>query len=70
MTELDTDPSTLPAQLETKTEPCRPKRGLKQYIGLVMKIIIILLQFTHLRALECKHRSIAMDDLQYMTINH
>ena len=63
MTESDTDLLTLPAQLKTKTILCRPKRRLKHYIGLGIKIIVIQLQFNHLRALQCKHRSMAMDDL-------
>ena len=32
MTESDTDPLTLPAQLKTKTIPCWPKCSLKHYI--------------------------------------
>ena len=45
MKESDTDPLTLPLQLKTKTILCMPKRRLKQYIGLVIKIIAIQLQF-------------------------
>ena len=63
MMESDTDPLTLPAQLENKTILCRPKHRLKHYIGLVIKILVIQIQFNNLRALQCKHRSMAMDDL-------
>ena len=52
MTESDTDPLTLPAQLKIKTIPCRPKRKLKHYIGLVVKIIVIRLQFNHIHTGE------------------
>ena len=51
MTELDKDSLTLPLQLKTKTIPCRLKHRLKHYIGLDIKIIVIWLQFNHLRAL-------------------
>ena len=50
-------------ELKTKTIPCRSKCRLKHYIGLVIKILVIQLQFKYLRALQCKHRSMAMDDL-------
>ena len=40
MTELDTDPLTLPAQLKTKFIPCRPRRRLKHYISLVINFIV------------------------------
>ena len=52
MTESDMDTLTLPTQLKTKTIPFRPKHRLKQYIALVVKIIIIWLQFNHLLAMD------------------
>ena len=63
MTELYTDQLTLPAKLKTKTIPCRYKRRLKHYMGLVIKIIVIRLQVNRLRALQFKHQSTDMDDL-------
>ena len=58
MMELATDPLTLPAQLKTKTILYRPRRRLKHYIGLIIKTIVICLQFNHLRALQYQHRMI------------
>ena len=54
MMESEMDTLTLPAQLKTKPILCRPKRRLKRYIGLVIKILVIQLQFNHLhvRALQ------------------
>ena len=46
MTESNMDPLTLPAQLKTETVSCRPKRRLKHYIGIAIKIIVIRLQFS------------------------